>query len=81
VSLAKAGINSERAIADKLTGAGLQCQESSALQWHVPETAVLKIIEEATPRETSTDKIEAALNRLLEDPNGRRTTRPRIKQP
>jgi hypothetical protein len=48
---------------------------------HVPQTAVLKIVEEATPRETSTDKIEAALNRLLEDPNGRRTTRPRIKQP
>jgi hypothetical protein len=48
---------------------------------HVPQTAVLKMVEEATPRETSTDKIEAALNRLLEDPNGRRTTPPRIKQP
>jgi hypothetical protein len=33
VSPAKAAINSERAIAEKLTGAWLPCQESSALQW------------------------------------------------
>jgi hypothetical protein len=32
VSPAKAAINSERAIAEKLTGAWLPCQESSALQ-------------------------------------------------
>src|SRR5262252_8733496 len=33
VSPAKAAINSDRAIAEKLTGAWLPCQESSALQW------------------------------------------------
>ena len=33
VSPAKAGINSDRAIAEKLTGAWLPCQKSSALQW------------------------------------------------
>jgi hypothetical protein len=33
VSPAKAVINSDRAIAEKLTGAWLPCQESSALQW------------------------------------------------
>jgi hypothetical protein len=33
VSPAKAGINSDRAIAEKLTGAWLPCQQSSALQW------------------------------------------------
>lgn len=34
---------------------------------HAPQTAVLKIVEESTPRETSTDRIERALNALLED--------------
>lgn len=34
---------------------------------HAPQTAVLKIVAEATPRETSTDKIERALNALIED--------------
>jgi hypothetical protein len=33
VSRAKAVINSDRAIAEKLTGAWLPCQKSSALQW------------------------------------------------
>jgi hypothetical protein len=33
VSPAKAGINSDRAIAEKLMGAWLPCQQSSALQW------------------------------------------------
>jgi hypothetical protein len=33
---------------------------------HTPQTAV-KIVEEAVPKETSTDKIERALNALLED--------------
>jgi hypothetical protein len=33
VSPAKAAINSDRAIAEKLTGAWLPYQESSALQW------------------------------------------------
>jgi hypothetical protein len=33
VSPAKVAINSDRAIAEKLTGAWLLCQESSALQW------------------------------------------------
>lgn len=35
---------------------------------HVPQTAVLKIVEDAAPRETGTDRIERALNALLEDP-------------
>jgi hypothetical protein len=34
---------------------------------HAPQTAVLKIVEEAGPEETSIDKIERALNALLED--------------
>lgn len=33
----------------------------------VPQTAVLKIVDEATPRETGTDRIERALNALLTD--------------
>jgi hypothetical protein len=37
VSLAKAGINSDRPIAEKLTSAWLPCQQSSALQWLVHE--------------------------------------------
>jgi hypothetical protein len=31
---------------------------------HAPQTAVLKIVDEATPNETSTDKIERMLNEL-----------------
>ena len=34
---------------------------------HVPQTAVLKIVGDVTPRETSTDRIERALNALLEE--------------
>lgn len=34
---------------------------------HTPQTAVLKIVDEATSRETGIDKIEQALNALLED--------------
>lgn len=41
---------------------------------HVPQTAVLKIVEEAAPRETSIDKIERALNALIEDQNKDPTT-------
>lgn len=44
---------------------------------HVPQTAVLKIVEEATPKETSTERIEAALNALLTDGRKKTTTRPR----
>jgi pyridoxal/pyridoxine/pyridoxamine kinase len=33
---------------------------------HAPQTAVLQIVQEAAPKETSTDRIEAALNALLE---------------
>jgi hypothetical protein len=32
---------------------------------HTPQTAVLQIVDEAKPRETSTDRLEAALNRLI----------------
>jgi hypothetical protein len=34
---------------------------------HAPQTAVLKIVDEATPKETTTDRIERALNALIED--------------
>jgi hypothetical protein len=34
---------------------------------HTPQTAVLQIVDEAKPRETSTDRIERALNALLTD--------------
>jgi len=42
VNPAKAGINSERAIAEKLTVAWLPCQESSALQWPAQSNYRLK---------------------------------------
>ncbi|HEY2529415.1 MAG TPA: hypothetical protein VGJ20_15945 [Xanthobacteraceae bacterium] len=34
---------------------------------HTPQTAVLQIVDSATPRESSTDKIEAVLARLIQD--------------
>ena len=34
---------------------------------HTPQTAVLQIVDEATPKETSLDKIERVLNELLEE--------------
>lgn len=34
---------------------------------HTPQVHTLQIVAEATPRETSTDKIERALNALLAD--------------
>jgi hypothetical protein len=43
VSLAKAAINSARAIAEKLTGAWLPYQESSALQWQAQSKYRLKV--------------------------------------
>jgi hypothetical protein len=42
VSPAKAAINSDWAIAEKLTGAWLPCQESSALQWPAQSNYRLK---------------------------------------
>jgi hypothetical protein len=42
VNPAKAAINSERAIAEKLTGAWLPCRESSALQWPAQSNYRLK---------------------------------------
>jgi hypothetical protein len=42
VSPAKEAINSDRAIAEKLTGAWLPCQENSALQWPVQSNCRLK---------------------------------------
>jgi hypothetical protein len=32
---------------------------------HTPQTAVLQIVETSAPKETSTDRIERALNALL----------------
>jgi hypothetical protein len=34
---------------------------------HAPQSAVLQIVQDTAPKETSTDKIERALNALLED--------------
>jgi hypothetical protein len=34
---------------------------------HTPQTATLQIVGEVRPKETSTDRIEAALNALLTD--------------
>jgi hypothetical protein len=34
---------------------------------HTPQTAALKIVADARPQETSTDRIERALNALLTD--------------
>jgi hypothetical protein len=42
VSPAKAAINSDRAIAEKLTGAWLPCQKSSARQWPAQSNYRLK---------------------------------------
>jgi len=42
VSPAKTAINSDRAIAEKLMGKWLPCQESSALQWAVQSNYRLK---------------------------------------
>jgi hypothetical protein len=42
VSPAKAAINSDRATAEKLTGAWLPCQQSNALQWPAPSNYRLK---------------------------------------
>jgi hypothetical protein len=42
VSPAKAAINSDRATAEKLTGAWLLCQESSALRWKAQSNYRLK---------------------------------------
>jgi hypothetical protein len=35
------------------------------LGFHAPQTAVLKIVDEATPKETSTDRIERVLAELF----------------
>jgi hypothetical protein len=43
VSPAKAAINSDRAIAEKLTGAWLPCQNSSAAQWPAQSNCRLKM--------------------------------------
>lgn len=34
---------------------------------HAPQTAVLKIVDEATPKHTTTDRLEAALTALIDD--------------
>ena len=44
---------------------------------HTPQQAVLQIVAEATPKETSTDKIERVLNALVKD----QKTRQRIDRP
>jgi hypothetical protein len=50
------------AIAEKLSA-----RRCVMLGLHAPQEAVLRIIEESRPKETSTDRIEAALNALIED--------------
>lgn len=38
---------------------------------HVPQTAVLKIVGEAAPKQTTTDRLEKALAALIEDQRGK----------
>jgi hypothetical protein len=45
----------------------LSARRCVMLGLHAPQEAVLRIIEESRPKETSTDRIEAALNALIED--------------
>jgi hypothetical protein len=40
----------------------------SMLGLHTPQTAVLKIVEDAAPKETGTDRIERTLINLMNDP-------------
>jgi hypothetical protein len=60
VSPAKAGINSDRAIAENLTGAWLPCRQSSALQWPAQG---LYVIDPATPPASEMRVIETADDR------------------
>jgi len=48
---------------------------------HTPQTAVLQIVDEAKPRETSTDRIEAALNALLTDGRKERAEEAQVVKP
>jgi hypothetical protein len=66
----------QRAFYEKALGgnvaSGQLCEKLIArrcvmLGLHAPQTAVLKIVDEATPKETSTDRIERVLNALIED--------------
>lgn len=41
---------------------------------HAPQTAVLKIVDEATPNEMSTDKIQRVLAKLRAEKKGDPTT-------
>jgi hypothetical protein len=50
MSPAKAAIKSDRAIAEKLTGRWLPCQESSALHWPAPSKYRLKTEGRSTGR-------------------------------
>jgi hypothetical protein len=47
---------------------------------HTPQTAVLQIVDEAKPKQTSTDRIEAALNALLTD-GGRKKPAEEVVEP
>jgi hypothetical protein len=46
-------------------------RRSVMLGLHVPQTSVLKIVDEAKPVETSTDRLERVLNALIEDQRGK----------
>jgi hypothetical protein len=68
----------EKALGDDIASGAL-CEKIIArrcvmLGLHVPQTAVLKIVDEATPKETSTDRIERAGRAVREE--GRRAARP-----
>jgi hypothetical protein len=59
----------ERALGGDVQSAALVERRGVMLGLHVPQTAVLKIVDEATPKVTATDRLEQALDRLLEDQN------------
>jgi hypothetical protein len=60
VSPAKAAINSDLAIAEKLTGAWLPCQESSASKWPAPSNYRMNA-------EYRLNNAEYRLNQCLQD--------------
>ena len=57
----------ERALGGDVQSAALVERRGVMLGLHVPQTAVLKIVDEATPKVTATDHLEQALDCLLVD--------------
>jgi hypothetical protein len=74
VSPAKAAINSDRATAEKLTGAWLPCQQSNALQWPAPSNYRLKAEDKLQIQSDARDE------RPLNDPSGHRQRQARNRR-